>query len=121
MVRRSSDELVYCTEDVRLSKGRLFQELDKDIQAKCRLPCRVEYFDLIPLGFMRGYLWRSFESASAEHPTSVKPFAVPGNRYYLALTRAVLREKVVDHQDISYMDDGDVAQWAFDFNREVQW
>ena len=115
MVRRSPDELVYDMSDAL--RHSVVNCLERYVKCVARLPYRIEYFDLQPLGFMKGYLWRNFASAEAQEPTSVRPFMVPGNRFYLALTRTILKERVVDVRDYSYIDDGELTRWAFDFNR----
>lgn len=110
IVRCSPDEIVF-TVDVP-SEQRLFER----VAAAADMPARFELFILRKLSFAKAFTWTNIDPRSGE-PVSVQPFMLPGNRFYIWLTRVVFGTAVTDVRDITYLDDGEQVRWAYDFNR----
>jgi len=123
VLRRSPDEIVFIAESPQDAAASQL------VAATARAPAEVELFTLRPIAFMpgRGLTWATLDDADLpaaaerflgghEVPVRLKPFAVPGNRFYLWLTRMVYGELVKDERDASYLDDESMARWAFDYN-----
>lgn len=112
IVKRSPDEIIF---------KMLHPEYDMRaaLAAVELLPkpwaARVETVRLRRLSFMRGYTW---EQLDGDEVIGIHPFAVPGNRFYLWLTRCAFGTEVWDVRDTAYLDDGQEGRWHFNFNRE---
>lgn len=122
LFRCSPDEIVFTVDSD--AEVWLFDQIAKG----CELPARFELFELQRLSFVKAFTWTSLSftatdnSATSGSPKSLQPFMLPANRFYLWLTRVVYQQPVQDERDITYLEDGQPARWAFDYNREpVHW
>ena len=122
LVRCSPDEIVFAVESP-------FEEMvSYQAATLCELPARFELFELQRLSFAKAFTWTSLRVDIADGrvliglPKSLQPFMLPANRFYLWLTRVVYQQLVQDERDITYLEDGQPARWAFDYNRApVHW
>lgn len=114
IVRCSPDEVVFTVEDSRAERW-LFDQIAKGCAAE-RMPARFELFTLRRLSFAKAFTWTNLNSTTLA-PVSVQPFMVPGNRFYIWLTRVVYGNEVTDTRDATYLDDGNETRWAYDYNR----
>lgn len=118
LVRCSPDEIVFPvqSEAERLLFDQIAEACAGPDPEPALMPARFELFALRRLSFAKAFTWMNLDSATCL-PVSVQPFMVPGNRFYIWLTRVVYEQSVVDHRDVEYIDDGEIARWAYDFNR----
>lgn len=119
LVRCSPDEIVFPVESK--AERWLFDEVANGCALPgppepALMPARFEMFTLRRLSFAKAFTWTNLDKETGAS-VSVQPFMVPGNRFYIWLTRVVYGQAVTDHRDIEYIDDGEIAQWAYDFNR----
>jgi hypothetical protein len=109
IVRCSPDEIVFHVDNPH--EMRLFAR----VAAAASMPARFETFILRRLSFAKAFTWVNTDLRSGS-PISVQPFMVPGNRFYMWLTRAVYCSPVIDLRDVTYLDDGQETCWAYGYN-----
>ena len=128
LVRCSPDEIVFTVDSEFTVESDAEVWFFFEVAKGCELPARFELFELQRLSFVKAFTWTSLSftatanSATSGPPKSLQPFMLPANRFYLWLTRVVYQQLVQDERDITYLEDGQPARWAFDYNREpVHW
>lgn len=118
IIRCSPDEIVFPVQSE--AERWLFDQIAKSCSMPdpepALMPARFEVFTLRRLSFAKAFTWTNLDPVTL-FPVSVQPFMVPGNRFYIWLTRVVYGQTVVCHGDVEYIDDGEIARWAYDYNR----
>lgn len=118
IIRCSPDEIVFPVQGE--AERQLFDQIAKSCSTPepepALMPARFEIFTLRRLSFAKAFTWTNLDPATWL-PVSVQPFMVPGNRFYIWLTRVVYGNSVTDPRDVEYIDDGDVTRWVYDYNR----